>query len=148
MCWFLAASARAFAFYPAREWRRLPRTTRRCPSEKTIAGIALNAHIDKQATKASPVPADEPNLLGGARVYKEQCALCHGLPGQASPVIAAAMYPPAPQLFKGKGVTDDPAYESHWKAANGIRLTGMPSFKASLGRSASWSPTRTKSPIP
>jgi hypothetical protein len=36
------------------------------------------------------------------------------------------MYPQPPELFKGKGVTDDPAGETYWKVANGIRLTGMP----------------------
>jgi thiosulfate dehydrogenase len=39
------------------------------------------------------------------------------------------MFPKPPQLFRGKGVTDDPASETYWEAANGIRLSGMPSFK-------------------
>jgi len=42
------------------------------------------------------------------------------------------MYPKPTQLFRGKGVTDDPASESFWKAANGIRLSGMPAFKTKL----------------
>jgi thiosulfate dehydrogenase len=42
------------------------------------------------------------------------------------------MYPKPPQLFHGKGVTDDPVSESYWKVANGIRLTGMPAFKTKL----------------
>jgi mono/diheme cytochrome c family protein len=42
------------------------------------------------------------------------------------------MFPKPPLLFKGKGVTDDPASESYWKAANGIRLSGMPAFKTKL----------------
>jgi hypothetical protein len=48
------------------------------------------------------------------------------------------MYPKAPQLFRGKGVTDDPAFETYWKAANGIRLTGMPSFKSKLTDTQLW----------
>jgi mono/diheme cytochrome c family protein len=48
------------------------------------------------------------------------------------------MYPHAPLLFKGKGVTDDPAQESYWKAVNGIRLTGMPSFKQTLNDTQLW----------
>jgi thiosulfate dehydrogenase len=42
------------------------------------------------------------------------------------------MFPKPPQLFHGKGATDDPASETYWKAANGIRLSGMPSFKTKL----------------
>jgi len=48
------------------------------------------------------------------------------------------MFPKPPQLFSGKGVTDDPASETYWKAANGIRLSGMPSFKARLTDTQLW----------
>jgi mono/diheme cytochrome c family protein len=48
------------------------------------------------------------------------------------------MFPKPTQLFRGKGVTDDPASESYWKAANGIRLSGMPSFKKSLTDTQLW----------
>jgi hypothetical protein len=48
------------------------------------------------------------------------------------------MYPHATLLFKGKGVTDDPPQESYWKAANGIRLSGMPSFKGNLTDTQLW----------
>jgi len=40
------------------------------------------------------------------------------------------MFPKPTHLFKG--VTDDPASESYWKAARGIRLSGMPAFKDRL----------------
>jgi hypothetical protein len=52
------------------------------PFEKKIANMALAAHIEKQHIPPSSVPADEPNFLAGASVYKQHCALCHGLPGQ------------------------------------------------------------------
>jgi mono/diheme cytochrome c family protein len=48
------------------------------------------------------------------------------------------MFPKPPQLFRGKGVTDDPASETYWKAANGIRLSGMPSFKTKLSETQLW----------
>jgi hypothetical protein len=48
------------------------------------------------------------------------------------------MFPKPPQLFRGKGVTDDPASETYWKAANGIRLSGMPSFKIKLTDTQLW----------
>jgi hypothetical protein len=49
----------------------------------------------------SPVAPDESNLLAGAKVYKEQCASCHGLPDQPPPAISEGMYPHSPLLFKG-----------------------------------------------
>ena len=100
--------------------------------------MALDAHIEKQHIPASPVQADEANFLAGATVYKRQCALCHGLPGQSPLDYATTMFPQPPQLFRGKGVTDDPASETFWKAANGIRLSGMPSFKTTLTDTQLW----------
>jgi thiosulfate dehydrogenase len=108
------------------------------PFEKQLASKSLNVHIDKANVPSPPIPADEENLLAGAKVFKENCAVCHGLPGQPPPAIADKMYPNATLLFKGKGVTDDPPQESYWKAQNGIRLTGMPSFKGTLNDTQLW----------
>jgi thiosulfate dehydrogenase len=108
------------------------------PFEKKLANMALDAHIEKQHTPPSPVPAVELDFLEGAAVYKQHCALCHGLPGQPAVDYAATMFPKPPQLFRGEGVTDDPVSETYWKAANGIRLSGMPSFKAKLTDTQLW----------
>jgi len=108
------------------------------PFEKKLANMALDAHIEKQHVAASPVSADEPNFLAGANVYKQHCAVCHGLPGQPPIDYVTTMFPEPPQLFRGKGVTDDPASETYWKAANGIRLSGMPSFKTKLSETQLW----------
>jgi hypothetical protein len=48
------------------------------------------------------------------------------------------MFPKPPQFFQEHGVTDDPAGETFWKAKNGIRLTGMPGFGASLSEQQLW----------
>jgi len=108
------------------------------PYEKQMANKALNAHIGKQNIASSPVPADEPNLVAGAKIYKEQCSVCHGLPDLPPPAIADSMFPQATLMFKGKGVSDDPATENYWKATNGIRLSGMPSFKGILTDTQLW----------
>jgi mono/diheme cytochrome c family protein len=60
------------------------------------------------------------------------------LPGQEQTPIAKGEFPKPPALFKGKGVTDDPAGVTYWKVANGIRLTGMPGFKGSLTDEQMW----------
>jgi thiosulfate dehydrogenase len=102
------------------------------PLERTLAGMALHARIAKEAPKNSPVPATEPNLLAGAALYRTHCAVCHSTPGEPKTAIAKGMFPRPPQLLEGTGVTDDPAGETFWKAANGIRLTGMPAYRGSL----------------
>lgn len=110
------------------------------PFEKFVARTALHKAIGHEEDRPSPLPADEANLLAGAKVYRQHCAVCHGLPGQAQPTaIARGLFPRAPQLWPPrKGVTDDPVGEIFWKAKNGIRLTGMPGFADSLSEDELW----------
>ena len=108
------------------------------PFEKKLAHGALNARIQKDSRTDPAVPADEATYLAGADVYKQNCAVCHGLPGETQSAIAEGMFPKPPELFHGTGVTDDPAWETHWKAKNGIRLTGMPGFKDHLNDTQLW----------
>lgn len=108
------------------------------PFEKKLAHKALNAIVEREMPKTVPLPADELNLAAGAVVYREHCAVCHGLPEQKPTLIAAGMYPHPPKLLEGKGVTDDEPGESYWKVANGIRLTGMPGFRPRLSETQMW----------
>jgi thiosulfate dehydrogenase len=108
------------------------------PFERSLAKTGLHAYLDKLPHPEPQVPADEANLVAGAKVYKEQCAVCHGLPGESKSAVAQGMYPDPPQLFHGTGVTDDDAWESYWKVENGIRMTGMPSFKGQLTEKQIW----------
>ncbi len=108
------------------------------PFERKFARMALHAYMNKLPHPNPAVPEDEKNFLEGAKVYKDNCAVCHGLPGEPKNAIASGMFPKPPQLFKGVGVTDDEAWETYWKVADGIRMTGMPGFKDSLGETKMW----------
>jgi thiosulfate dehydrogenase len=108
------------------------------PFERFLAHKVLDARIAKEMPKAVPVPANEANYLAGAELYKQHCAVCHGLPLAQKTAIATGMYPRPPQLFQGKGVTDDEAGETYWKIFNGIRLSGMPGFSKSLSETQMW----------
>ncbi|MGD1213958.1 MAG: c-type cytochrome [Terriglobales bacterium] len=108
------------------------------PFETFFAQKALNVRIAKDMPKNVPIQANEANYLAGAELYKQHCAVCHGLPLSPKTAIATGMYPHPPQLFQGKGVTDDKPGESYWKIFNGIRLTGMPGFSKSLSETQMW----------
>jgi thiosulfate dehydrogenase len=108
------------------------------PFEHKLAHIAQDAYLDKLPHLKSPVAEDETNFLAGAKVYKEHCAVCHGLPGEPKTAIADGMFPPPPQLFRGTGVTDDEAWETYWKVNGGLRMTGMPAFADHLGETKMW----------
>lgn len=112
------------------------------PMERQIVHVPLNARIDREK-KTAPFGTGEDAFEAGAHVYREQCAGCHGTPGHDVP-FAKDMYPRAPQLWKKHGnsdvvgVSDDEAGETYWKVANGIRLTGMPSYNHVLSDTQMW----------
>jgi len=109
------------------------------PLEKEFAGMAVGSAAARRAPKTIPIQPTEANLAAGARLYRDHCALCHGLPGRSDSPVAAGLSPPPPRLLeKGGMVTDDPPTVTFWKASNGIRLTGMPAFQASLSSDELW----------
>lgn len=107
------------------------------PFERMLASRALHARIEKEMPNSIPIQPDEGAYLAGAQVYGRHCGICHGFPGHASR-FDGTMFPRPPQLFRGKGVTDDEPGETYWKVANGIRLTGMPAFKGELSDTEMW----------
>jgi thiosulfate dehydrogenase len=109
------------------------------PLEKRVANTSLHARLRREAPQRDVSTFTTADQLAGADLYMKNCAYCHGLPKQPAPPSANGMYPHAPQLFTADGtVTDDPVGVTFWKVQNGIRLTGMPSFKASLTDQQMW----------
>jgi thiosulfate dehydrogenase len=106
--------------------------------ERKLANRSLDTHIDKANVPAPPIHPTDDNYVAAAKLYRDTCAGCHGLPNQPPPPIASNFYPDATLMFKGKGVTDDPPQVSYWKVKNGIRLTGMPTFKGILDDTQMW----------
>jgi thiosulfate dehydrogenase len=116
------------------------------PHERQLVELPLNSRIQKEMVGTHMEP-DQANLTAGARIYIERCAYCHGLHGKPA-AIGGHMYPDAPALLEAHandpgvvGVSDDPPGETYWKVENGIRLTGMPSFKTQLSDSEMWQVT-------
>jgi thiosulfate dehydrogenase len=112
------------------------------PMEEQIVHVPLHARIDKEAPKSAPIEPSPVNLQAGALIYRQQCAACHGMYPAASS-FAGSMYPEAPQLWKPEGngvvgVSDDPPGETFWKIDNGIRLSGMPSYRKILNPTQEW----------
>ncbi len=133
-----AALAAAVYVYFVAGFAPVATSAQAMPFEQRMAKAALNSRVEKEMPKTVPVTADEAAYTAGAGLYREQCAVCHGLPGQDRTAIAAGEYPRPPQLFRGHGVTDDPPGETYWKIANGIRLSGMPAFRGSLSDTQMW----------
>lgn len=113
------------------------------PHERQLVHMPLDARIQREVVGTHMEP-DATNLTAGARIYVDRCAVCHGLHNHPS-ALGAHMYPDAPELLEPHrnnlevvGVSDDPLGETYWKVLNGIRLTGMPSFKTQLSDPELW----------
>lgn len=133
------------------------------PFERYFAGRALRSRIMREAPKTVPIQATPENLLAGAKVYKQNCAFCHGLPDSPGSAEGRGMFPSAPQFFvrrpnlarfrgrrpgengpergrgrrggrgRGPGIGAD-----YWRVKNGVRLTGMPSYEKVLTDQQMW----------
>lgn len=108
------------------------------PFERTLARMGLAARIKKDAPKSAPFQASDADMQTAAHLYREHCAICHGVMDNEKTPTGKGMYPPPPQLLKGKGVSDDPPGETYWKVDQGIRLTGMPAYGPSLSKKELW----------
>jgi len=107
------------------------------PFEQFLARKAIEARMKKEAPADAPIPPDEHNLAEGVKIYRDTCAVCHGLRGQDQTSIATGMFPAPPQFLahpaKGGSVGG-----TFWVVKNGIRLTGMPGFGGSLSDEQIW----------
>ena len=109
------------------------------PFEKKFAKMGLHGRMDKEYPRTVAIQPTAENYMAGAHIYREHCAVCHGIGGGNPSSVAKGMYPRPPQLIDPKhGVTDDPPGETYWKVSNGIRMTGMPSFHQSLSETQMW----------
>jgi thiosulfate dehydrogenase len=104
------------------------------PGEAALAGAGLYGRIKREAPNRDVSNFATSELVSGASIYQNNCAMCHGLPSQPVPPVGQGEFPRPPQLFTVDGrVTDDPAGVTYWKVKN-----GMPSFEKSLSDMQMW----------
>ena len=70
----------------------MPVTTKDAPLpfERYLAKQALKVAMHKEIGRHAPMPPDDTNLLAGAKLYRGQCAVCHGLPDQPPGAIVTS----------------------------------------------------------
>lgn len=121
-----------------------------------IFGAACTAHQKPSATETNlanfakdiVIPMEAENLRNpfrvtpqtaaeGKELFLESCAICHGTDGHSQTNLGQGMYPPAMDLTS--------PHVQHWKDAelfwiiqNGVRMTGMASWKNVISPQDSW----------
>src|SRR5271170_3644107 len=106
--------------------------------ETSLANAAKDVTIPLEAGKMkNPLPETDEVVSQGQEVFLGSCAQCHGADARGDTNIGRNMNPPAMDLTS--------AHVQHWSDAelfwiiqNGVRLTGMPSWKSSISDNDTW----------
>jgi thiosulfate dehydrogenase len=109
--------------------------------ETWLAGFARDAAIEHAAPdRESPVALTPENLVAAARLYRDNCAGCHGTPDARENVFGASLYPPAPQFLSATAREQvlGSDGEVFVVVRDGIRLTAMPTFAHMLKEDELW----------
>jgi len=91
--------------------------------ESVLMKVAVHASVRREAPEmANPFPPTDENLIAGGKIYLNECAGCHGTPGQPNK-YPGVLFPPAPELpATGTEYTEAQVF---WVAKHGIRCSGM-----------------------
>jgi mono/diheme cytochrome c family protein len=107
-------------------------------AEASVADAAKDVIIPLEAGKMqNPLPQTDEVVSQGQEVFLGACAQCHGADARGDTIVGRNMNPPAMDLSS--------AHVQHWSDAelfwiiqNGVRLTGMPSWKSSISADDTW----------
>ena len=118
------------------------------PGERWAANTSLHATLAREAPKPPyPYTQSDADIAQGAKLYVQNCAVCHGTANTTPDAIARGLGVRAPQ-FNKNDVMDDPEGQTYWKIEHGIRFTGMPSFAKSLDEKSIWQITYFMKRVP
>ena len=106
--------------------------------EITLANLAKDLVIPMEAeSRKNPVQATPDAVSKGRDVYLQSCAICHGSDGHGQTTLGQGMYPPAMDLTAPHVQHwDDSAM--FWIIQNGVRMTGMASWKGTISEEDTW----------
>jgi thiosulfate dehydrogenase len=117
-------------------------TSHPLPLEERVARTAILASTGNAAEQKNPLAPDDTSMLGGLSVFKQNCAICHSIPGKPRSAISQGMFPSPPQFFEKKDmVVNVPEGVTYWEVTHGIRLSGMPGFGKTLSDIERWQVT-------
>jgi mono/diheme cytochrome c family protein len=106
--------------------------------ETSVANAAKDVAIPLEAGKMkNPLPETAEVVSQGQEVFLGSCAQCHGPAGRGDSDIGRNMYPPAMDLSSSH-VQHWSDAELFWIIQNGVRHTGMPSWRSSISDNDTW----------
>jgi mono/diheme cytochrome c family protein len=108
------------------------------PGETSLVNAAKDVVIPLEAGKmTNPLPQTDEVVSQGQEVFLGNCAQCHGPNANGDSELGRRMDPPAMNLTSAH-VQHWSEGELFWIIQNGVRLTGMPSWKSSITAEDTW----------
>jgi mono/diheme cytochrome c family protein len=105
--------------------------------ENTFATKALHTALAREAKNLkSPLPASEDTLRAGMKIYRTNCAGCHGDFNQPSAWGANGFYPRVPQFANAPSTLR--SEEMFLVVRNGVRYSGMGAWKDLMSEAETW----------
>jgi len=106
-------------------------------AELVLMRSVLNRAVARDAPHlTNPLPPSHDNLREGLRLFRDNCAGCHGDGAHHSPWGTTSFLPRVPQF--GTEPPTRPDWEIHWIVTHGIRNTAMGSFAQLLTDDQVW----------
>jgi mono/diheme cytochrome c family protein len=104
--------------------------------ETVLARRSLSASVARQPKLANPVAADSENLRAGMKIYRDNCAGCHGDFGKPSHWGTHSFYPRVPQFASEPPQRAD--WQLFWIVKHGVRYTGMGAWDGEMPDQKIW----------
>jgi len=117
----------------------LPTNANAKPSalEKAFMRLALDSAAARRAPHlTNPIAPTEENLMAGMKLFKGECAGCHGDPHNAARREANSILYPSPPVF-ALHPPSKPDNRLFWIIKGGVRYSGMFWWDGSFGKDAS-----------
>jgi len=145
---FVAEARRSAAELP--ESVRTPLTPRLASLEQRLAAQMPPDSLAAEARRIEELlssrlgvslderPAREPSLASGARIFRQQCASCHGAGGQGDGPAAAGLTPAPANLTDAAILASVTPLDFYRRVTHGTPGTSMPSFESLLSKEERW----------
>jgi mono/diheme cytochrome c family protein len=97
----------------------------------------MDESTDRRAPDVkNPLQPTDETLVAGAKLYRDNCAGCHGDPTNMATQLGDSFNPPAPQFWMD--TPDMPDYQNFYIIEHGVRWTGMPAWKKKFNDTQIW----------
>ena len=104
--------------------------------ETAFARRAFDASVAREAPRqTNPIPATDEELRRGLRLFRGDCAGCHGDFEKPSD-WGANFYPPVPQFTRNPPRRPD--WQIFWIVKNGVRYSGMGGWDRQISDADVW----------